>query len=281
MAEPASQVKSSDLGTRVLSAIVLAPLALAIAWIGGWPFAALIGAASIAMAVELSWLLPGGQRRESICLTICAVAAVALTAADLAGVALIVGAAGLCLSLAIRLWRGEPLWAAFLAYPYLVIPVISIVWLRSDPNLGRAVIFWLLGTVWAIDTFAYFTGRTIGGPKIWPRLSPKKTWAGLIGGMAGAAMVGAASAYLLDLGTGTAIVLALLGLPFAAIEQAGDFGESALKRRAGVKDSGKLIPGHGGILDRVDGLVAVATGAALLSLLHGGTSAGAGVLIWF
>src|SRR5690606_27819482 len=114
-------------------------------------------------------------------------------------------------------------------------------------------------------------GRTIGGPKIWPRLSPKKTWAGLIGGMAGAAMVGAASAYLLDLGAGAAIVLALLGLPFAVIEQAGDFGESALKRRAGVKDSGKLIPGHGGILDRVDGLVAVATGAALLSLLHGGT----------
>lgn len=277
MPKPAA-AKTNDLRTRVLSAVVLAPIALALAWIGGWPFAALIATASVAMAIELAALLPGSIARERVTLAVVAVIAVGLAASSLPVVGLIAGAAGLALSAAIRLWRGEALWVAFLAYPYLILPVVALIWLRADPMLGRAVIFWLLGTVWAIDTFAFFAGRSIGGPKLWARLSPKKTWAGLAGGVLGAAIVGGTTAAWLGLGSVPA--LALIGALFAVIEQAGDFGESALKRRAGVKDSGKLIPGHGGILDRVDGLVAVAMGAALLSLLHGGASAGAGVLIW-
>lgn len=270
--------KQNDLGTRVLSALVLAPVALALAWLGGWPFAALVAAAGVAMAVELAALLPGAAGRERAMLAGVAVAAVGLAASGLPIVALIAGAAGFAFSLAIRLWRGEAIWAAFFAYPYLILPLVALVWLRSDAALGRATIFWLLGSVWAIDTFAYFAGRSIGGPKLWPRLSPKKTWAGLGGGMLGAAIVGGVTTVWV--GVGSAVLLALIGALFAVIEQAGDFCESALKRHAGVKDSGRLIPGHGGILDRVDGLVAVTVGAALLSLLHGGASAGAGVLIW-
>ena len=167
---------------------------------------------------------------------------------------------------------------ALIAYSYLVLPLVALIWLRNDPELGRAAIFWLLATVWAIDICAYFSGRFIGGPKLAPSISPKKTWAGLVGGMAGAAAIGVITS--LWIGAGSPALLALIGIGMTVLEQAGDFFESALKRRAGVKDSGTLIPGHGGILDRVDGLVAVAAGAALLALLHNATHPGAGVLIW-
>ena len=132
--------------------------------------------------------------------------------------------------------------------------------------------------VWAIDICAYFAGRFIGGPKLAPRISPKKTWAGLIGGMVGA--VALSLGFSIWLGSGSAVILALVALGLTVLEQAGDFAESAMKRRAGVKDSGTLIPGHGGILDRVDGLIAVVLGAALISLVHDAANPAAGVLIW-
>lgn len=268
----------SNLRTRVLSALVLAPVALALAWAGGWFFAALIAAASVAMAVELAALLPGNGLAERVLLAGFTLAAVALTVAGLPLVALIAGLAGLCFSLAFRMWRGEALWVPLFAFPYLVLPLVAILWLRLDPLLGRAAVFWLLGIVWATDSCAYFAGRTIGGPKIAPSLSPKKTWAGLIGGMLGAGAVGFGTS--LWLGMGSPALLGGLSALLAIVAQAGDFLESGLKRHAGVKDSGKLIPGHGGILDRVDGLVAAAVGAGLLALFHGAASPGAGVLIW-
>jgi phosphatidate cytidylyltransferase len=153
-----------------------------------------------------------------------------------------------------------------------------MLWLRLDPLLGRPAIFWLLGIVWATDSCAYFAGRTIGGPRIAPSLSPKKTWAGLIGGMIGAGAVGFGTSLWLSMGSPA--MLGAVSMLLAVVAQAGDFLESGLERHAGVKDSGKLIPGHGGILDRVDGLVAAALGAGLLALFHGATSPGAGVLIW-
>ena len=275
---PEVPAPSSNLRTRILSALVLAPAALALAWLGGWPFAALIAAACIAMAVELAALLPGNSLAERVLLAGFALAAVAMTAAGLPVVALIAGVAGLCFSLAFRMWRGEALWVPFLTFPYLVLPLVAILWLRLDPLLGRAAVFWLLGVVWATDSCAYFAGRGIGGPKIAPSLSPKKTWAGLVGGMLGAGAVGFGTS--LWLGMGSPAILGGLSALLAIVAQAGDFLESGLKRRAGVKDSGKLIPGHGGILDRVDGLVAAAIGAGLLALSHGAASPGAGVLIW-
>ncbi|MDR3500103.1 MAG: phosphatidate cytidylyltransferase [Parvibaculum sp.] len=278
MPSPSATSKSGELRTRILSALVLAPVALGLAWIGGWPFAAMLAAASVAMALELGALLPGGNRVRRGLLVAIALATVLSTAFGLPLVALLIGAAGLAFALANRLLKGDPVWPALFAFPYLVLPLASMIWLRLDPEFGRTALFWLLGVVWATDTFAYFAGRGIGGLKLAPRLSPNKTWAGLIGGMVGAALVGAAVSIVLTLGS--PLRLALVSAFLAVVAQAGDITESALKRRAGVKDSGKLIPGHGGILDRVDGLVTAAVGAALLSLIHGAATPGAGVLIW-
>ncbi|MEX1153233.1 phosphatidate cytidylyltransferase [Parvibaculum sp.] len=274
----------SDLKTRVLSAVVLAPVALGAAWAGSWFFSALLAAATLIMAWELTRLLyaaHGPQTvgfRDAAGLMLAGFAVIVLATAGLPGAALAAGGAVLAFALAGRSWNGRSLFPALVAYPYLVLPLIALIWLRNDPQLGLAAILWLLATVWAIDIGAYFAGRFIGGPKLAPRISPKKTWAGLIGGMMGAAMVGMGTS--LWIGLGSPVLLALIGVGMTVIEQAGDFFESALKRRAGVKDSGTLIPGHGGILDRVDGLVAVAIGAALLALLHNAAHPGAGVLIW-
>lgn len=274
----AAQPKSAELRTRILSALVLAPIALGLAWVGGWPFAALLAAAAVAMAMELSALLPGDTATSRIMLAGFGLIAVLLTAVGGPFVALLAGAAGLTFAITIGILRGTPVWPPLLAYPYLILPLVAVLWLRLDPAYGRVAIFWLLLVVWATDIFAYFAGRGIGGPKLAPRLSPKKTWAGLVGGMFGAAVVGAAAAIWLDLGSPA--LLALVSAALAVVAQAGDILESALKRRAGVKDSGKLIPGHGGILDRVDGLVTAAIAAALIALLHGSLSPGMGVLVW-
>ncbi|MBX3503950.1 MAG: phosphatidate cytidylyltransferase [Parvibaculum sp.] len=277
---PGTQARpTADLKLRVISALVLAPLVLGAVWLGGWFFAGLLAVAAIIMAHELSGLLFGeASVRRAAALAVTALVAVALAAMGLFTAALAAGAAGLAFALAARSWTGQALWPALFAYFYLVPPLVALIWLRADPDLGLAVLVWLLATVWAIDIFAYFAGRFIGGPKLAPRISPKKTWAGLIGGMAGAVAVAVAT--WTWLGTGSLVALVAIAIVLTILEQAGDFAESALKRRAGVKDSGKLIPGHGGILDRVDGLVAVALGAALLALANNAASPAAGVLIW-
>lgn len=265
---------------RVLSALVLAPLALAAVWLGDWAFALLLAAAAVLMSIETARLLfpTDGQTGAAICLAVTAVLAISLAASGLPDAALAAGAAGLAFSLAWRSWRMERLSPVLIAYPYVVLPLVALIWLRQDKDYGLTVVLWVLTMVWAIDICAYFAGRFIGGPKLAPRISPKKTWAGLIGGMAGAAALSLGFSIWLD--EGSAIILAFVALGLTVLEQAGDFAESAMKRRAGVKDSGTLIPGHGGILDRVDGLIVVVLGAALLGLVHDAANPAAGVLIW-
>ncbi len=225
----------SGLGLRVLSGLVLIPVALGLAYAGGAAFNILVLLAAALMADE--W------RR------LCSIDA---------------GASGT----ARRRW----LWLAAGAV-YIAVPCIAIIWLRSDAAVGRQAIFWLFAVVWATDIGAYFAGRGIGGPKLAPRISPGKTWAGLLGGMVCAALVGAVTALLLDLShTAQLIVISAL---LAVVAQAGDLLESMVKRRFGVKDSGHLIPGHGGVLDRLDGLLTAAPAVAALTLV-----AGEGVLAW-
>jgi len=149
----------------------------------------------------------------------------------------------------------------------------ALVWLRLDPAYGRETMFWMMAAIWATDIGAYAAGRTIGGPKLAPAISPKKTWAGLAGGVACAACVGAGAATLL--GKASAIPLATISAGLAVIGQVGDLLESSLKRRFGVKDASRLIPGHGGLLDRVDGLL-----AAALIIAMGHWLSGRGVLEW-
>jgi len=269
----------SDLAVRALSALVMAPLALVAAWWGGWAFALLLTLSACAMSWELAGLLLGGASlSRSAGLALTAIIAIFLTTSGSPSLALAAGLIGLALEAARCLMRGWPVRPAFLAYPYLVLPLIALVWLRADPVLGREATLWILAVVWAIDICAYFSGRLIGGPKLAPRISPKKTWAGLIGGMVGAAIVGAVTAMLL--GQGSVWALALVSASLALVEQAGDFVESGWKRRAGVKDASNLIPGHGGMLDRVDGLVAASLAATLIGLLHGGLHPASGALIW-
>jgi phosphatidate cytidylyltransferase len=168
---------------------------------------------------------------------------------------------------------------SYLGICYVGFPALAFTLLRNDPGFGFAAILWIFLIVWAADSLAYFAGRTIGGPKLAPMISPKKTWAGLGGAVAGSTLVSSIFAYTFHLNG--ILALAILAGCLAVVEQAGDLFESSLKRFHGVKDSGALIPGHGGVIDRVDGLIAVAVTAALIGLLHGqGVSAARGLLQW-
>jgi phosphatidate cytidylyltransferase len=151
---------------------------------------------------------------------------------------------------------------------WVALPCILLLWLAQGETAGRRLtLLWIFAVVWATDIGAYVVGRRFGGPRLAPRWSPGKTWAGLIGGAGGAALAGWATAQAA--GISPALPLVLLSAGLAIIEQFGDLAESMAKRRFGVKDSSGLIPGHGGLLDRLDGLLAVVPAVAVLSMLGG------------
>jgi phosphatidate cytidylyltransferase len=146
---------------------------------------------------------------------------------------------------------------------YAALPVVALGWLRGDEPLGFHATLFVLVSVIVTDVGAYASGRTIGGPRLWPRVSPNKTWSGLIGGVAAAAVAGALFSWIL--GTGSPRWLASLGFFLGLIAQGGDLAESALKRHFGIKDSSDLIPGHGGVMDRMDGIVTASIAAAVIA----------------
>lgn len=156
--------------------------------------------------------------------------------------------------------------------PYVAVPPVALVLLRDDPE-GLATIVWMLALVVAADTGGYLVGRTVGGPKLAPRISPNKTWSGLGGAVAGAALVGLLTAFILN--HTNVLLLTLISAVIGLLEQGGDLVESAFKRHFGVKDTSQIIPGHGGVLDRVDGLLAVAVAVLVINLWAGGS-----VLAW-
>jgi len=169
--------------------------------------------------------------------------------------------------------KGDNRWF-FSGLIYLGLGCFSLIWLREDTDIGKNITFWLFFCIWAMDCGAYFFGKTIGGPKLVPRLSPKKTWAGLLGGMVSAASVGILISYLSD--SQNLILSAAVSALVGGISQSGDLLESFVKRRFNVKDSSKLIPGHGGLMDRVDGLLAAAIFVATVEYLFG-----KGIPKWF
>ncbi|MCY7399118.1 MAG: phosphatidate cytidylyltransferase [Sphingomonas bacterium] len=159
-----------------------------------------------------------------------------------------------------RIIRGWGFGWQVAGFVYALVPALALLWIRdrfqvAGAAMGLELLLWVFVTTWSVDIGAYFAGRSIGGPKLAPAISPNKTWAGLLGGMVAAALFGGLWAWLLQLPA----ILILLAAPFAAAAQGGDLFESWLKRRGGVKDSGHWLPGHGGALDRLDGLVVVAT----------------------
>ncbi|MEM6745061.1 MAG: phosphatidate cytidylyltransferase [Pseudomonadota bacterium] len=254
----------ADLGRRAGAGFAMAGAAIAAVWAGGWVLAGLAALCAALMTWELRRMtvgrfdLPGG-------LAAVAAAAAALgTAADSLRIGLL--AAAPLLAVAAAMTRHEPRFeraALGLGAAYVALASAALVGLRDDDLYGAAAVVWVALTVVATDVGGYFAGRLAGGPKLWPAVSPGKTWSGLIGGMALAAAVGAGFSAAT---TGTiAHEVALVSAVMAVVAQGGDLGESALKRRCGVKDSSTLIPGHGGVLDRMDGLLAAGLVAALIS----------------
>ena len=246
---------TSELGLRVCSALVLVPLAVATAYFGGWSFAVLWGVAGIGTFWEWISLMADAHRRGVMIMGAVALAlAVALAACGHVVVALTAVAAG-AVGVAALAPRECRIWLAA-GVPYCgSIAVVPIV-LRSDPEFGFLAMIFLFAIVWGTDTVAYFLGRAIGGSKLMPRVSPKKTWSGALAGTAAAIVAALLIARTAGL-TGT-FALVVLATVLSVSSQAGDLFESFLKRRFGAKDSGRLIPGHGGLMDRLDGFVAAA-----------------------
>ena len=268
----AVESRVSDLPTRFVAAVVMIAVASVDIYIGGWPFRILVAIGAGIMLVEWAdmhrvprlwgyvgaillaanllgaaeWLFPADEQDEVITAATFAPAWTGFAAC--LGAALLIG-----LLSRRRTMVGGYLYVAIPAFALLV---LSWTWF--------GIVFWVMIVTWSTDIFAYFAGRSIGGPKLAPRISPKKTWAGLGGGVIGAAAFGALAAHFFDLGAPFLFLGGLMGL----IAQGGDLYESWMKRRAGVKDSGTILPGHGGALDRLDGLLPVAV--ATLGLLMAG-----------
>jgi phosphatidate cytidylyltransferase len=263
---------SGDLATRVVVGAILIAVAIAAVWAGGIAFTALVAVAVLLMSAEWSVMngIPRGFRLASLAV-LAFTGGMAETQSATQALIVLAAAAGL-LGLFMRGFdRPRAFWIAA-GLLYCGLPMIALIWLRDLPNTGFALTIAVLAIVWATDIGAYFTGRAIGGAKLAPAISPNKTWAGAVGGVV-AAMVTGAILPVLAMGPaiegddrhGRTLLLFAVAAGFLAIVAiGGDLFESWLKRRAGVKDSGTLLPGHGGVMDRIDGLVPVAVVAAVL-----------------
>jgi phosphatidate cytidylyltransferase len=275
--EPSDGTMYDGLVKRLTSAVFLIPISLGFVYLGGWPFALSLIFVTALMAFEWNRLVLGQENREKI------IVYFALYTSFLAGV-LGLGleghwraALGVCVLAAIMTLllalqhKVKAVWP-FVGVPYLFLPMMSFIWLR-EAEWGLTVIIWILLVVWGSDSGGYLAGKSIGGPKLAPKISPNKTWSGFVGGVALAMLAGFGVG--LFVGDGSILKLIMVSAGLSAISQVGDLAESAVKRHFGVKDFSSLIPGHGGVLDRFDGLLFVLVAAAVIQLGHAGT-----ILIW-
>lgn len=275
MATPAGD-KGRELRQRIAAALILAPLALAAAWIGGAFFALLVALVACVVLAEWNTVARAGRRDGAFWAAMAIlllVSAIAQSRAD-AALAVLGAGAALCAWLA---WTHRGLWLAgglvYAAALALAAPI-----LRGESEAGLLATAWLFVVVWASDSGAYMVGRTLGGPKLWPRVSPAKTWSGALGGLAVAVL--ASLAFAASAGLSGWWPLAVLALAGSVLAQVGDLAESAFKRHFKVKDISRLIPGHGGMMDRVDGLLLAAAVLCLFALARGGGEAPAGLILW-
>jgi len=285
----AAQAAATGQGTRnllmrIAAALVLAPTAIAIGYAGGALWIALVTVVAIGLYVE--WLMVVGaigDRRVAIAGALALAIAggtLALGRIEAACVALAIGLVAVAmLSRGLRQWTA----AGFL---YAAVAQMASSLIRVDSETGFLALVFVFLVVWVTDIGGYFAGRGIGGPKLWARVSPKKTWAGAIGGFAASLVVAALFSALVPHRDDPHVVLKIgpllaLGAVLSVVSQLGDLFESAVKRRFGVKDSSQLIPGHGGLMDRLDGFIAAIALAAILGLLRGGVdSAGRALMVW-
>jgi len=277
-AAPASigEQGSRNLLVRVVAALVLAPAAVGIAYAGGALWTLLVTLAAAGLYVE--WLMivgTAGERRvvaSGLAALLIAGLCLAIGRIDASLLALVVGLAAVALlSPQRRIWNAA-------GFFYAAAAEVASILVRLDQTWGFVALILILLVVWGTDIGGYFAGRGIGGPKLWPRVSPKKTWAGAIGGFAASlAIAGGFAAF----GFGKTGPLLILGAILSIVSQFGDLFESAVKRRFGVKDSSQIIPGHGGLMDRLDGFVAAVVLAAIFGFLRAGADGvGRGLMVW-
>ena len=270
----------SDLTQRLVSALVLAAIVLTITWSGSLPFALLVAFGAAILCWEWAKMVRGTDFDELLVIHIIAVLAscglVVMGHYSVALLVLLIGPAAKFVFAGKR--DAKNLGISLLGVPYIGLPVIAMIWLRGDPNYGFYAIIYLFITVWTVDIFAYISGRSFGGPKFAPRISPKKTWSGFIGGVSAGAIAGALfGAYI---GNTSLLVIGFVSLVIGVVSQIGDLFESAFKRHFNIKDASNLIPGHGGLFDRVDGLMFGALAAALIAIYFDVGNPGKALLIW-
>jgi phosphatidate cytidylyltransferase len=254
----------SDLKPRLIAGAVMAAVALALAYAGPKPFALLV----IAVALVMCWEWGRVVRGEEFGLAFVVHAGTIIVAGVLAAVGLpalggVAVAIGGIILLVMPLGPRQAMSAAGVAY--VGFPTVAMLWLRADASLGFVAILFIFAIVWGSDIGAFVAGRTIGGPKLWPRVSPNKTWAGFLGALAAGLVSGLIFAQVVS--GASSLVLGTNGVLLAFVAQMGDLAESALKRQFGIKDSSAIIPGHGGVMDRADSTVAVSVAVSILALL--------------
>lgn len=253
---------STELGRRIISGVAIGAFALLMLMFSSKTFALLMTLVAVAMSWEWGRIVRGSADTATAINILAVVAAAVLTASGLAGLAVATTVIG-AIAVAVVVFGSGTAWLSGAGVLYTSLPIVSLGWLREDAPLGMLATLFVILIVVVTDTAAYFAGRTIGGPRLWPSVSPKKTWSGLVGGVVAAGIAGALFSRLS--GTGLAAWLAALGCLLALVAQGGDLAESALKRRYGIKDASDLIPGHGGFMDRMDGIVMAAIAAALIA----------------
>lgn len=253
-----------ELSKRIVSGVGIGAVALAMTYWSPTLFTILMLVIAAAMSWEWGRMVRGATITDPAMIVhiLAVVLAALLSASDMAGLAIasaVIGAIALA-ALTFGVGNGQLSGAGVL---YAGLPVVALGWIRGDEPLGFLATLFVLLSVIVTDIGAYASGRTLGGPKLWPAVSPNKTWSGLIGGVLSAAIAGGLFAWLS--GTGSAAWLAGLGLVLGIVAQGGDLAELALKRHFGVKDSSNLIPGHGGVMDRMDGIVTASIIAAIVA----------------
>lgn len=271
-------LSANNLLLRVISAAILAPVALVAAYIGGLPFVLFWGIAALVVLWEWMTLVVGPNYRVLVVSCAAAIAvADFLTWLGKPVTALFVVGLG-ALSGAIFAPGERRLWV-LTGTGYAGGMVLAPVFLRADGGFGFAVIVLLFAIVWTTDVVGYFAGRAFGGPKLWPSISPKKTWSGAVCGTAGAIVI--ALFVATQFGSFDRIAIIAVALLLSVVAQAGDLFESWVKRRFNAKDSSHIIPGHGGVMDRLDGFWAAAVVGCVVGVFRGGFDEPArGVLVW-
>ena len=259
---PLPNKKNSGLMMRVVSALVMLPIAIFIILNGGMPYFIFVSLLAVLILYEWNGICEGKALNVVFVFQVIIVLLLSYSVHREIYFALYVYLVPFVLCLMAVIFLKMKLPFALLGLIYALLPALSLIWLRLSSGQGGWVVLWMMIIVWSMDTGAYFAGKSIGGPKMSPKISPNKTWAGLIGGALTAVVFGSIAAYYFDLGYSW-FFLVPAAAALAIWSQIGDLAESALKRYFNVKDSGAIIPGHGGIMDRVDGVVFAAPAVAL------------------